>query len=339
MDLYDAMPAGSSVMEPYVSPYTALCYLSQYGDSFVDWSQGTCSFDSPAFIRLLELCARQPNGEPQLVNGLVYDDGGQALREGRQLMRQDIFYNTDQFIANEARCGGPDALWNYLKMLREKGVDMTYGTSYMEQTDNAVHGALKDERYAAFLSFPTGDGGTSAGSFRLCDSVVMPADCPHKEGAWAFIRQLLLPGGSLYPAEADSSGKTTYRYQSFPINKADFEIKMAQEMEQEHLYWGKPYPDADGNPVEVAAFPRTIGYPVTMFVYILALRESDVDRFMDLYNAVNQVEFTEEYNPIISPLQDILSEQTAPFFAGEISAEEAAKAIQSRAELYLGELS
>ncbi len=341
MDLYDAMPAGSSVMEPYVSPYTALCYLSQYGDSFVDWSQGTCSFDSPTFIRLLELCARQPTEEVPIIDEYnYYDDGGQALREGRQLIQTDIFNNMDQFMANEARCGGPDALWDYPGMLKEQGINRIYNTDNFEVADNVVHGALKDERYAAFLSFPTGDGGTSAGSFVPNYRVSMPADCPHKEGAWAFIRQLLLPGGSLYPVGHDWDGSTLYASMGFPVNKADFEAMMAQKMEpqyamivrngEEELLLGK-----DGNPVEDAGFPDRIGYPVTMFVYALAIRQSDVDRFMDLYEAVN-LAHTPPYD---NPLTDILSEQTAPFFAGEISAEQAAKAIQSRAELYLGELS
>ena len=162
----------------------------------------------------------------------------------------------------------------------------------------------------------------------------MPAACPNKEGAWSFIRQLLLPGGSLYPDGTNWDGSAAYFYRNFPINKADFETKMAQEMEPRYYGGDDPYLDAEGNPVEISDFPERIGHPITMFVYVLAVRQSDVDRFMDLYNAVNQVEYR-----VADPLWNILAEQTAPFFAGEISAKAAAESIQKRAELYLGELS
>lgn len=334
MDLYDDMPEGSYILEAGKSPAAALQALSQSGESFVDWAGGTCSFDSSEFVRLLELCDRQPREDPQYADHFLCDDGGAALREGRQLLCRDYIYNMDTFLANEARCGGPDALWDYLGMLRAKGANMSYTTSNLTVADNVVHGALKDERYASFLQFPTGGGGTSAGSFELSDLVVMPAACPNKEGAWSFIRQLLLPGGSLYPDGTNWDGSAAYFYRNFPINKADFETKMVQEMEPRYYGGDDPYLDAEGNPVEVSDFPERVGHPVTMFVYILAVRQSDVDRFMDLYNAVNQVEYR-----VADPLWNILAEQTAPFFAGEISAKAAAKSIQKRAELYLGELS
>ena len=354
---YEAMPEGSLLLSSGMGPAYVLDILSLCGGSFVDWTAGTCSFDSPEFAKLLELCARTPQDTEWL------DDGGRALRAGRQLLTNESFGNLRDFLDAEARCGGPEALWDYEKLLRDNGIgwggeiDPLFNTSEdipeLELNgyvfgDDTVFGALKEGQYASYVGFPTLEG-SAAGIFSWSAPYAMTAASARKDGAWAFLRELLLPGGAAVPSQYDENGSVIdTSIQSFPVNRADFEAFLAAEMEAtyftdkdwEILHGGQSEDaalilDQDGQPIQS---PGLLGFseigrdPISLCVYHLAARQSDYERFMALYDEVDRFDLGRD-----EALWDIVKTQAAPYFAGDVTLDEAVRNIQLRAELYVGE--
>ena len=157
------------------------------------------------------------------------------------------------------------------------------------------------------------------------------AACEDKDGAWSFVRQLLLPSGSMYEVTFD--GMTDKGDTALPINRADFEQCVADAMESEWIIdeTGKYALDKDGQQIEEIKTFFLRGDPMTMVVYMLAPTQEHYDRLMELYNATDRV-----YDYDIT-IRDIVIEMTGPFFAGDKSAEETAKLVQGRVQLYLDE--
>ena len=149
----------------------------------------------------------------------------------------------------------------------------------------------------SFVGFPTEDG--SVGSQFVCNSasLAISTKCADKEGAWAFVRQMLLPG------RAAGEGW-------FPMNKADFEAKAAEQMASNFSL------NFEGFGVRAKLGPVT---------------QEEYDQFMELYEAAEG--FSEyDYN-----IRTIVVTQAAPYFAGDVTLDEAVRNIQLRAELYVGE--
>ena len=166
-----------------------------------------------------------------------------------------------------------------------------------------------------------------------CD-VGMSAACRHKEGAWAFIRQSLLPGAA-DPTGAGRSAMNLERVSGFPINKHDFEEYMAPDWLTDSA--GSVVLDKSGSPIEdpsvVLSVPETQGGEIYSVMEVYELFDDDVrrERFLELYNAAVPSQH-------IGPeLLTIIREQVQPYFAGDKSVDETAALIQNRAQLYIGE--
>ena len=166
----------------------------------------------------------------------------------------------------------------------------------------------------------------------------MSASCAHKEGAWAFIRSLLLSKG----AKAVREGNTFYSFSGFPINKADFDALLYPE-----ITWfqrednGEYILDQEGNRIEMPLKDRIlpeydaslirIGLPIKLVAYPMALQEEQVEQFMKMYDTIDRAAVDR------SELLDIILEQAQPYFAGDKTLEETANLIQRRAQLYVNE--
>ncbi len=345
--LYEEMPDGSMIVNTYGADpaQETLLVLLKSNDRFVDWSNGTCRFDSDEFVSLLELCGRL-RAYP---SSLYTDDGGAALREGRQLFERAVIglpqgRSEDSAMLSaltciEARCGGPEILMDYGSHVIGKynlsGVHcwVLRDLAAMERTGTI--GTVKDVGYAKYVGFPTENG---SGSYFVTEQpVAMSAACKNKEGAWAFIRHLLLPGGNTVVENA--VGDHHSYMPSLPINKSDFDTMIANTMEPEWCRDKKNENDVDadflldenGQKIELPVNMFRIGSPVTMTVLQMALTQEQYDLFMDLYEATDRVESSD------NTIEMIVKEMTGPFFAGDRSAEETAKLIQGRVQLYLGE--
>ena len=353
------MPEGSRITEPNYDRSILLSVLIQYDNgSWVDWSGGTCRFDTQEFKNLLELCRQAgEDGDPVYAAGSAES----GLREGRYLFRQVFLNHPQDLLFYDALCAGPENLMDYEAYLEENSVyaslideDGNYregnavicpALAFAEENRekgrsgsyplaaNAVFGALEGGGYVSFVGFPSQDRAGSRIMLGDCD-VGMSAACRHKEGAWAFIRQSLLPGAA-DPTGAGRSAMNLERVSGFPINKHDFEEYMAPDWLTDSA--GSVVLDKSGSPIEdpsvVLSVPETQGGEIYSVMEVYELFDDDVrrERFLELYNAAVPSQH-------IGPeLLTIIREQVQPYFAGDKSVDETAALIQNRAQLYIGE--
>lgn len=207
---------------------------------------------------------------------------------------------------------------------------------------DAVIGALEGGGYVSYVGYPTQSGAGSAfqlpNAYSWDAAAAMSASCRDKEGAWSYIRRMLLPEG----AEAtEASDGITYLINGFPINKAVFQsmfepIWYTWEDADGNMQYAL---DANGERIEMPnphstllPVPSTIGdKPVNMVIFCLAPNEAQMAQFMSLYNSIDRMYAD------IPELLDIILDQAAPYFAGDKSLDETADLIQRRATLYVNE--
>ena len=177
-------------------------------------------------------------------------------------------------------------------------------------------GSLKDMSYeingyfgcdVEFVGFPTESGkGSVIGS--SSDAFALSAKSANLDAAWDFVRYYL-----------------TEEYQqniewSLPVLKSEF-MRRAQEATQKNYYM-------DGN--EKVEYDDTFEINGESVV-IEPLSQAQVDQMVSFIESVDTLSY---YNPDIA---NILDEEAASFFAGQKSAEEVAKVIQSRVQIYVDE--
>ena len=170
-----------------------------------------------------------------------------------------------------------------------------------------------------FVGFPRENG--SAGSyFSFYRGLAMTSSCADKEGAWSFIRQTLLP--------QMENGRY---YGNFPINKADFDkvVQQSMEIEYETDENGKPVLDEDGNKIPV--YMGDIWVTNDLQVPSRAATQEDVDKVMELYNAVDSMYAYDE------KIFDAVKEVASQYFAGDKPLDDTASLIQSKVSLYVNE--
>ena len=139
-------------------------------------------------------------------------------------------------------------------------------------------------------------------------SFAMSSKSQNKEGAWEFLRYFLS-----YEYQKDAYG--------FPTN-----LKRYEELKQEAMQ--KPYYyDENENKVE---------YDMTYYIgeteiIIPPMTEEEIQEFEDfLFSLDQQTVYNED-------LLNIIKEEAAAYFAGQKSAEEVSKIIQSRVNIYVNE--
>lgn len=196
--------------------------------------------------------------------------------------------------------------------------------------DCAVGGADRNV-YASFAGFPSAGGAGS--SFTPCWSMGISASSEAKEGAWAFVRGQLLPGGNV-SGHYWASGLPSH-YAGFSINRETFEkqLRMGDEYYWTDPYNGEVFTDANGDPVEFSQDGIGVGRPgdIVLMAYLFTPSEAQLDRFWKLYESTNQITGRNDV------LLDIICEQAQPYFAGDKSLDDTARLIQNRASLYVNE--
>lgn len=168
-----------------------------------------------------------------------------------------------------------------------------------------------------FVGYP-GEGG--AVRFRADGGMAMSASCKDKDGAWSFLRQALLPSGEQFVAYTGD----------FPVNRSDFESQAAESMEVTYAKDenGDPITGPDGEPLlEGSVFVFVGGQGILL----KPATQEDYDQVMALYEAAEGFDERDEN------IWAIARECAGACFAGDRTAEDAARAIQNRVELYLNE--
>ena len=167
-----------------------------------------------------------------------------------------------------------------------------------------------------FVGYPGASDGLGSGFVPL-GSICMTTACKDKDGAWSFIRSLL-------------SMDAQMQSPAFPMLKSAFEQQAEAAMQQDYVTDedGNSILDASGNPIPVILY--TVGF-FSETVDVYAVTPEQYQAVCDLINQTKSV-FTFDEN-----LMNILTEETAAYFAGAKTLDETAAMIQNRASLYIAE--
>ena len=366
LEYYADMPEGSTICGYYHGRTGTLYYLIRSDlDRWIDWTTGECRFDSEEFKALLTLCAGLEDDTTSDMDMEKWNNlaSGADLRAGRQLILTGSLRSPADLLYYDAKMGGPECLMDYEAYLNENNIfaspvdengNLREGDAltcrllgraetYKEQGEvdgswplasDAVFGAVEGGGYAAYIGTPSG-GGTGS-CFVLPQRyedvnarLGISAFCQAKEGAWAYVRQCLLPGG----AGSVRVNGMTYTGSGFPICREDFDRLFEPRW---FRYENGEYAlDQDGNrieePQDLSCGIYYMDVEVSMMLYQLAPNEIQMERFWDLYHAIDRVESSN------SNIMRIIEEQAEIYFAGDKSLDETVDLIQRRAELYVNE--
>ncbi len=172
----------------------------------------------------------------------------------------------------------------------------------------------------SFVGFPTVDG-SNGNAFSFDTGLAMSSNCKDKEGAWSFIRIFL------------TEDYQTNNLWSLPINKNVLDKQVEEQMTPEYETdpeTGLPRLDENGRKIEIPKFStwdEISDDPIDIY----AMDQATADKLLGL---INDTTATVAYD---SNIYDIVSEECGAYFAGQKSAEETAKMIQSRVSLYVNE--
>ncbi|MCM1056297.1 MAG: extracellular solute-binding protein [Firmicutes bacterium] len=246
--------AGFSADEPVLS---RLCMVSM--DEFIDWENGTCSFDGDYFKKVLSF-AKEYTGN--------YTGGA------------------------------------YSERIQNREVVMSVGiissvTDY--QLQNELYGGS-----AAFVGYPVQKGSGTAVAFRA-DAVAINARKEDQRGAWEFVKFYLLHG---------------YDGQGFPIIREQFDQALDAAMVENYNV------SEDGH---TERFCKEYYCDGGKDIYIYAATQEDVDAVRRLVESAGT---RCEWNLAI---QNIISEEAAGYFSGQVDIDDTVKKIQNRVQLYLDE--
>ena len=176
-----------------------------------------------------------------------------------------------------------------------------------------------------YIGFPVEDGGVGS-SFSVNSGLAMSASCADKEGAWTYMRQLLLPQ---YAGNENASHWGGHN--GFPSNKADFQWMAEQSMIPDGYKTdedGNQILDEDGNPIEESHSSWGIN---NFTIDVFATKQEEYDQIMDLYNQVDRMSGSDD------SVYDIVTEVSGSYFAGDRSLDDAASLIQNKVTTYVNE--
>lgn len=174
----------------------------------------------------------------------------------------------------------------------------------------------------SYIGYPNTYGEVGS-SFVLAENVAMCSACHDKDGAWAFLRMMLLP-----------QGEDGVSLNSFPINKADFESMAENAMELDYLMdkEGNYLLDENDEKIPNSSLMVQIDDSLSMEINSL-LTQTEYDKIISLYNAIDS------FNYVDSDLSTIVIEETGAYFAGDRALDKTMELIQNRASLYMNEQS
>lgn len=273
-----AMYPGANAFQNTVTRDLVLNWALRYSmDEFVDWQKSTCDFDSAGFRSLLAFASKFP--ETIDYDKLYADNDAWALQE-------------QQFISNSS-------------LLSQLSI------SNMSDIRNFTYGSFLEE--VTPVGFPNNRGMGSSicaiGTFGIAEKSA------HKQAAWEFVRQFILPDRQM-PKDGE------YRY-GLPVYKPAL-IEMASRMTEKPYY-------IDSETGEKVSYDNTILVNGEEVVIEPATQE-EAKKWLDFILSVDR-----RVSSATDKLQNIVNEEAAAYFNNQKSVEEVTKIIQSRMSIYISE--
>lgn len=320
-----SMPEGCAIFGDWDTKENMLyTVLGMNMDSYVDWSTGTCRFDSEEFKAALEFCNSFP-AEYTPVDG-EYDDEYSRVVEGRQMLIETYLYGFEGIQMNEAIFGGAEAINSFYIDYSENGpvvtdVPVKNNWGYSESQDRLIPG-----EYITYIGYPREDGKCGS-TFSISGGLAMSSTCKDKDGAWQFMREILLP----LDEEENSNERWSWNHGGFPANKVQFNRIVEEAMAVEYMtdWEGNPVLDLNGDPVQEVH--TGYGYGDNRTLWMQATTQQEYDQVMELYNSIDTISSRD------SSLFDIISEVAGSYFAGDKSLDDAASLIQNKVNTYVNE--
>ena len=166
------------------------------------------------------------------------------------------------------------------------------------------------------IGYPTADG--KPGVFLSGNEIYgISAQSENKDAAWKFLESIL-------------SGQSTSYGWGFPSRKEQLEEMFTEACTPEYQKdeKGEILMDEEGKPMQ---YPKTSWGYDNWDVDIYAATQEEIDGIRHL------IEIARPLSRESEEIYVIIGEETAPYFAGQKSAEEVAKIIQSRVQIYVSE--
>lgn len=318
-----SMPEGCAIFGEWDTKESMLNTLLRMNlDSYVNWQTGECGFDSDSFKSVLEFCNSFPM-EYTPVDG-EYDDENSRISEGRQMLSRETLSGFENIQLNQAIFGGAEALntfyldySSYPPTVSDVPVKTDWGYS---DAQNRV----KPGQYLTYIGYPREDGRCGS-AFEINSGLAMSSSCKDKEGAWQFMRELLLPW-----EPASENERWSWNHWGFAANKEQFEKNAAEAMKVEYITDGEGNPilDLNGDPIQESSTGYGMG---DLMVNIQATSQEEYDQVMDLYNAIDTLASSD------NNIYDIVKEVAGSYFAGDRSLDDAAALIQNKVTIYVNE--
>ncbi len=153
------------------------------------------------------------------------------------------------------------------------------------------------------------------------DGICISASSQYKEAVWSCIESMLTE-------EAQASDRFMWGY---PIRVSAYNSIMEEAMKAEYRLDenGEPVLDENGEPIEESHHSYGWGDDFEINIYSVTQQEAD-----SILKLIGQVDGIYYYN---ESLMSIITEETAPYFAGQKSVDEVADIIQSRVRIYINE--
>ena len=277
------MPEGCSVFSVGMTRDTILDIMMELDlGQFVDWKTGKVSFDSQAFVDLLNFIKSFPAAFDWEKYEWTEDDSDyNRIREGRQLLLNYGLSGFSDLGTYESVFGGPDSF--------------------------------------TFIGYPTSEG--VGNLLRIDSGFAISRDCKDAQAAWQFLRTLL-----------------TEKYEednvyNFPVNRNVFEKQKKDAMTPTYVK------DEDGNilldPETGEKQMETKGWSVDFeTMEDIPIYSYTAEQIAVIEQVIASTDRVPDSN---KALVDIVREQAQAFFAGQRSAEEVAKLVQSKANIYVNE--
>ena len=185
-----------------------------------------------------------------------------------------------------------------------------------------------------YIGYPSTTGEGTGALLNLTDGYAMSASCRHKDAAWSFLR-------NLFTAEYQEQN----RWYGFPTNRECFDKRLEEAMTPmyETDENGNPRLDENGNKIEMSRGGWSDGINEVQY-YALTQEQADKILAVALHTTVRDTT-NEQYAQSsgsgsmgsVGNIYDVVSTEADAFFLGQKSAEEVARLVQTKANLYVNE--
>jgi ABC-type glycerol-3-phosphate transport system substrate-binding protein len=209
------------------------------------------------------------------------------------------------------------------------------GFSSITEYDAVYNGNL------AFKGFPCESKNGS--SLILTTPLAMSSQSANKDGAWRFMRTVLTEGSvqSRY-SSSDNGFPTTQKLFDQAVQKAMTENHNENDvMSRQYSLDGNGWSQSSGSVVVISnndgeavsdeVLPKLKLVFADKTIDVFALTQTQLDRFMEMLNTIDHGLNYDQ------TLGSMVQEECVPFFAGQKTAEDVVKIIQSRVNIYVNE--